>query len=66
MLQNMGMVSTTTCRMVEFMNDFGFWPNTPGFFQKSWCVQQNQTQTLKKQQHTFLFVMHFFNNLPIK
>lgn len=48
------------------MSEFDSGQTHQDFFQKSWCVQQNQTQTLKKQQHTFLFVMHFFNNLPIK
>ena len=31
MLQNMGMVSITTCRMVEFMNEFGFAEHTKIF-----------------------------------
>ena len=41
MLQNMGMVSITTCRMVEFMNEFGFAEHTkifeknPGVFSKT-------------------------------
>ena len=47
MLQNMGMVSITTCRMVEFMNEFGFWPITPGFFQNLGVISKSNAYPLK-------------------
>ena len=58
MLQNMGMVSITTCRMVEFMNEFGFAEHTK-IFEKNPGVFSKQTQTAKNSNIHFLFVVHF-------
>jgi hypothetical protein len=43
-IKKMGMVSITTCRMVEFMNDFGFGQTHQDFFKILVCsAKPNQT-----------------------